>query len=287
MPPTIFDRRVLRQRRGRAAERAEDYRFLLTAMAERLLDRLEDITRTFPLALDLGCHDGTLARMLGACGGIETLVQCDLSEPMLRHAGGLRAAADEECLPFAADTFDLVLSCGSLHWVNDLPGTLAQIRQLLKPDGLFLALLPGGETLHELRTAATEAQIAQEGGLSPRVSPFLDLRDAGALLQRAGFALPVADSDTLTVRYDNAFTLMHDLRGMGEANVLAGRAKHFTRRTTMMATAEAYCTLFLGEDGRMPATFELVTLTGWKPHASQPQALKPGSGTVGLGAALR
>ncbi|MBX9633820.1 MAG: methyltransferase domain-containing protein, partial [Magnetospirillum sp.] len=194
----IFDRSLLRKRRDRAAPEFAAHDFLVREMAERLADRLTDVTRRFPLALDLGCHTGEIADTLMGRGGIETLVQCDLSPRMAAKAatnGHPALAADEEWLPFADASFDLVISCLSLHWVNDLPGTLLQIRRVLKPDGLFLCAMLGGETLKELRQALSEAEMAEENGWSPRVSPFADVRDLGGLLQRAGFALPVVDAD--------------------------------------------------------------------------------------------
>jgi len=199
---------------------------------------------------------------------------------------GPRVAADAEALPFADGCFDAVLSNMDLHGVNDLPGTLVQIRRMLKPDGLFLAVLPGGATLHELRRALAEAEEAVEGGVSPRVAPFADVRDAGNLLQRAGFALPVADSETLTVSYADPLRLMADLRGKGESNAVAARRRQPLRRGTLLAAAARYRDLFAGADGRVPATFELVTLTAWAPHPSQQKPLAPGSGTVSLGDAL-
>jgi SAM-dependent methyltransferase len=197
-----------------------------------------------------------------------------------------RLAADEECLPFADHSFDLVLSCLALHRVNDLPGILVQIRRVLRPDGLFLGCFFGGGTLGEMRAAWTEAEISEEGGASPRIAPFVDIRDAGMLLQRAGFALPVVDSDTLTVCYENAFDLMHDLRGMGETNILQGRRAGFTRRATMMRMADHYQDMFAQEDGRIPASFEIITLTAWAPDPSQPKPLEPGSATSSLADAI-
>jgi SAM-dependent methyltransferase len=285
----IFDRVLLRRRRDRAAAGLGDHDFLFAEAAERLADRLDDVTRKFPLALDLGCHDGTLARILAGRGGIETLVQCDLAPAMARAAaanGAATLAADEEALPFAHASFDLIVSVLGLHWVNDLPGALIQIRQALKPDGLFLGALLGGETLTELRTALMEAEIAEEGGVSPRVAPFAELRDAGGLLQRAGFALPVADADRLTVSYPDALSLMRELRAMGESNTLIQRRRGFTRRATLARAAAIYAEKFADSDGRVPASFEIVTLTGWAPHPCQPKPLKPGSATSRLADAL-
>ncbi len=292
-PPTesmnIFDRAILRQRRDRAAARLRGHDFLFAEAAERLADRLDDVTRKFPRALDLGCHDGTLSRVLAGRGGIETLVQCDLSPAMARAAatnGAPSLAGDEEALPFAPQSFDLIVSVLGLHWVNDLPGALIQIRQALKPDGLFLGALLGGETLTELRAALIEAELAEEGGASPRVAPFAELRDAGGLLQRAGFALPVADADRLAVSYAHALALMCELRAMGESNVLIERRRGFTRRATLARAAAIYAEKFAEADGRLRASFEIVTLTGWAPHPCQPQALAPGSATTRLADAL-
>lgn len=282
----VFNRRVVRLHRDRAAPVLDDHGFLLDEVGERLADRLTDVKRRFPFALDLGCHTGGMGRLLGRRGGIETLVQCDLSPEMARRAGGLSLAADEEALPFAESSFDLVLSCLSLHWVNDLPGALVQIRRALKPDGLFLAAMLGGETCRELRTALAEAEAACEGGLSPRVSPFVDVRDAGQLLQRAGFALPVVDCDTITVSYADPLKLMRDLRLMGEGNALIERRKGFTRRATMMDAAARYREMFGDERGRVTATFQAITMTAWAPHPSQPKPLAPGSAKARLAEAL-
>jgi len=284
----VFDRRLVRLHRDRAAPRLDRHDFLFREVAERLADRLDDVTRKFPMALDLGCHGGEVAAALGRRGGVEWLVQADLSPAMARRAagGGPVVAADEECLPFAAQSFDLVISNLSLHWVNDLPGTLLQIRQCLKPDGLFLAAMLGGETLAELREVLLEAELATTGGASPHVSPFADLRDAGSLLQRAGFALPVVDGDRLTVAYGDIIRLMHDLRGMGEANAAHSRGRRFARRATIARAAEIYAERYADPDGRLRASFQIVYLTAWAPHGSQQQALRPGSAKERLAAAL-
>lgn len=291
--PEIFDRRVLRRHRARAAAGIADHDFLLREVAERLLDRLQDIRRHFPLALDLGCHHGVVGELLAAhpagLGGIETLVQADLAPAMVRLAaarGGPALAADEEALPFAEHSLDLVLSVLSLHWVNDLPGTLLQIARVLKPDGLFLAAMIGGDSLQELRAALMQAEIEIEGGASPRVSPFADLRDLGALLQRAGFALPVADVDSLTVTYPSALALMHDLRGMGESGADRNRRRGMSRRETLLRAAAIYQETHADAAGRIPARFDILYLTGWAPHDSQPRALRPGSAQARLAAAL-
>jgi SAM-dependent methyltransferase len=290
----IFDRRVLRRHRDRAAADLAQHDFLFREVAERLLDRLEDVRRRFPLALDLGCHHGVVAELLGGRGGIETLVQADLSPAMARLAaarGGpaLTApavVADEEALPFAEGSLDLVLSVLSLHWVNDLPGTLLQAVRALKPDGLFLAAMIGGESLTELREALLRAELEVEGGVSPRISPLADVRDLGALLQRAGFALPVVDVDSLTVTYPSALALMRDLRGMGETGTDRNRRRSLTRRETLLRAAALYEEAHADAAGRIPARFDVLYLTGWAPHASQPQALRPGSARARLAEAL-
>jgi len=285
VPPQarIFDRRLLRERRGRAAPELHTHDFLLTEIAERLADRLSDIARRFPLVLDLGARDGIVARTLQGRGGIETLIQSDAAIVNARHLqGGAALVADEELLPFKEQCFDAVLSNLALHWVNDLPGALAQIRSCLKPDGLFLASLFGTGTLQELRTALMEAELAETGGASPRVSPFAELRDAAGLLQRAGFALPVADADTVTVTYGDFFALLRDLRGMGETNLLLDRLKHPTRRTVFARAAAIYQERFADAEGRLPATFQILFLTGWAPDPSQQQPARRGSGKTNL-----
>ncbi len=294
--PVIFNRSRLRQHRDRAASRIAAHDFLLRQMCERLADRLPDITRSFPMALDLGAHHGLLAEYLPPQAGIETLVQADVSEAMIfsspfrgeagrgaqqqrlspispppnlppKGGGILKLVADEEYLPFAPASFDLVLSVGSLHWVNDVPGTLAQIHRILKPGGLFLASLPGGETLRELRQSFERAELAISGGISPRISPFIDVKDAGSLLQRAGFTLPVTDSDTLTLSYEHPLKLLQDLRGMGETNALLASTRHFTTRSLLFAALEDYRKHFSTPEGRVTATIDLITLTGWKNDA--------------------
>lgn len=282
----VFDRAAVRAHRDRAAPGLSAHAFLLDEVAERLADRLADIARAFPRALDLGCHSGQLAARLVGRGGIETLVQADLSPAMVRGARGARVVCDEELLPFAPGSFDLVLSVLSLHWVNDLPGTLAQINACLRPDGLFLAALLGGETLFELRRALTLAETEVEGGAGPRVSPFAELRVLGGLLQRAGLALPVVDSDTITVSYPDALALMRELRGMGEGNAVEGRRKGLSRRETLMRAAALYQEMFGDSEGRVPATFQVLYLIGWAPHEGQPRPLRPGSATTRLAEAL-
>jgi NADH dehydrogenase [ubiquinone] 1 alpha subcomplex assembly factor 5 len=260
--PIIFDRKTVCRHRDRAASSIGGHP-LLAEIGERLCDRLADFTRPFPLALDLGAHDGVMGDTLAGRGGIQVMVQADLSQAMLEETNGYRVVTDEEFLPFADNTFDVVLSAWSLHWVNDLPGTLIQIRRMLKNDGLFLAVMPGGQTLKELRAAFEQAEMTITGGISPRVSPFIDVRGAGALLQRAGFAMPVADSEILIAEYDSPLELLTDLRDMGETNALIARQKHFTRRSVLLSAMDLYTDLF-SVNGSVPTTFELVTLTGWK-----------------------
>ncbi|MGH7089611.1 MAG: methyltransferase domain-containing protein, partial [Stellaceae bacterium] len=240
----------------------------------------------FPLALDLGCGSGALARAVAGRGGIERLVAADAAFACACAAAAPRLAAEPDCLPFAPRSFDLVLSNLALHWVNDLPGALLQLRHVLKPDGLLIAALWGGETLAELRRALIEAELEIEGGASPRVSPFADLADLGRLLQRAGLALPVVDGDLIEVTYPDALALMRELRLMGEGNAVAERRKSCSRRATLFRAAERYRALFGTAAGRIPATFQLVTITAWAPAAGQPQPLRPGSARHRLAEAL-
>lgn len=290
--PEIFDRRVVRRHRERAAAAIDAHDFLIREVAERLLERLEDIRRRFPTALDLGCHHGVVAELLAesptSLGGVERLLQADLSPAMagLAAARGPVVVADEEALPFAEASLDLVTSVLSLHWVNDLPGTLLQVARALKPDGLFLAAMIGGESLKELREALLQAESEVEGGVSPRVSPFADVRDLGGLLQRAGFALPVVDVDSITVTYPSALALMNDLRGMGESGADRNRRRAFSRRETLLRAAALYHERHADDAGRIPATFEVLYLTAWAPDASQPKPLAPGSAAQSLAEAL-
>jgi SAM-dependent methyltransferase len=206
---------------------------------------------------------------------------------MLAGAGGLRVAGDEELLPFADHSFDLAISNLSLHWVNDLPGALLQLRRALKPDGMFIGAMLGGETLFELRRCLMEAEMDLTGGISARISPFAEVKDAGGLLQRAGFSLPVVDSDTLTVTYDSAFKLMADLRGMGETNAGLNRLKRPTPRALLIDAARRYAELYSEPDGRVAATFQVLYLAGWAPHESQQKPLRPGTAQARLADALR
>jgi NADH dehydrogenase [ubiquinone] 1 alpha subcomplex assembly factor 5 len=282
----VFDRRAVRQHRERAA-RLGTAEFLFEEAAERLAERLGDIKRGFARALVLGARRGAMAHSLRSSAGFEIVIEADDAPGFLRRpAATPRVAAEAEALPFAAEAFDLVVSPLALHWTNDLPGALLQLRRCLKPDGLLLASMLGGETLHELRGAFLEAELAEEGGVSPRVSPTADGRDLAGLLQRAGFALPVVDTDRIPVTYPNALALMAELRAMGETNALRERRRRFTRRTTLLRAAEAYRALAGTPDGRVAARFEIVTMTAWAPHQSQPKPLRPGSAAARLADAL-
>jgi SAM-dependent methyltransferase len=275
--PLVFDRVLVRRRLARALS-GTYADFLLARAAEDLQERLATVLRTFPLALDIGTPTGAAVSALAQRA--ETIIRLSsVPEPGA-------ALGDEERLPFAGERFDLAVSLLALQSVNDLPGSLFQIRRALKPDGLFMGCLLGGSTLTELRQAFTQAEAEIEGGASPRVAPFADVRDLGSLLQRAGFALPVADSEIVRVRYANPVALMHDLRAMGLANALHDRRRTPLRRTTLVCAASRYQERFADPDGRIPATFELVWLSGWAPHASQQKPLQPGSARIRLADAL-
>jgi NADH dehydrogenase [ubiquinone] 1 alpha subcomplex assembly factor 5 len=283
-PIRVFDRRLHRLRRDRAAATVDRVAPVLEEAADRLLDRLDDITHRFTRALDLGGR-GVVAPRLRA-RGIPLVVSMDLSARMVARArgqaGGLPVAGDEEALPFAPESFDLVVASLSLHWVNDLPGALVQIRRALRPDGLFLASLPGLGTLQELREALAGAESALRGGLSPRVSPFPELRDLAGLLQRAGFALPVADAETLPIRYRTPLALLHDLRAAGEANAVLARDGRIPPRALLPMALAA----LPREAEGIPATLRLLVMTGWAPHDSQSKPARPGSATTRLAEAL-
>ena len=282
----IFDRRAVRQHRERAA-RLGTAEFLFEEAAERLSERLDDIKRVFPRVLVLGARGGGMARLLRSRAGGDLLVEVDDAIGFLRRPEpSPRVSAEAEALPFVAAAFDLVVSPLALHWTNDLPGALLQLRRCLRPDGLLLVSVLGGETLDGLRRAFLEAELAEEGGAGPRVSPMADGRDLAGLLQRAGFALPVVDNDRVSVTYSNALALMTELRAMGETNALRERRRSFTRSATLMRAAEIYRGLASGPDGRVAASFEIVTLTAWAPHESQPKPLRPGSATARLADAL-
>ena len=283
-PPHLFDRPLARARLGRAL-RQGPADFLLRRVALDLVDRLSAVNRRFEAMLDLGSPGSDIVAALSALSPT-FLIQAAPISAVLGQGAWARVIADEERSPFASECFDLIVSGLALQGVNDLPGALAQIRRSLRPDGLFVGCLVGGRSLHELRAAFTQAEAEITGGASPRVAPFIDLRDAGALLQRAGFALPVADVDTLIVRYDSLFALARDLRAMGAANVLLSRSRAPLRRGVALRAADIYAERFADLDGRVRATFELVWLSGWAPHESQQKPLRPGSAQMRLADAI-
>src|SRR2546429_5569144 len=268
--PTLFDRRLLRARQSRAFKQGP-VTFLLDRVAEEMAERLAAVKRDFAEAADIWTPGDALRKPLA--DRLKSFTHLDvLGDP-------------QEVLPFQQETLDLVVSALALQFVNDLPGVLAQIRRALKPDGLLLAAMIGGDTLNELRQCFAAAEAEPEGGVSPRVAPFADLRDLGSLLQRAGLALPVTDVDRVVVRYDSAFALMADIRRMGATNILIERRRTPTRRATMLRMAQIYSERFADADGRIRATFDLVWLSGWAPHESQQKPLQPGSAKASLEAA--
>ena len=292
-PPKLFDRQLHRRNRDRSAAGFDDYAFLKTRESSHLIERLEDVSRTFERALDLGAHDGGLTKLLAAHGQVTDVEAGDSSEAFVAKmaADGLTARVlNEEHLDLPQATYDLVTSVLSLHWVNDLPGTLIQIRNTLKPDGLFLGCLFGAGTLAELRTCLIEAETELSGGVSPRISPLPGLQDMAGLMQRAGFALPVVDLETVTVRYGDPFRLVNDIKGMGEQAAFAPNEraprKPLSRRL-LARMAEIYAERFSDPDGRLRATFNVVWLSGWAPDASQPKPLRPGSAKHSLADAVR
>ena len=270
--PVLFDRALLRARQDRAL-RLGPATFLLDRVAEEMAERLHAVLREFKNAADVGTPGDQVRNALA--GRLNQLAGVDLPEQ------------ESEPLPLQPASLDLVVSALALQFVNDLPGVLAQIRRALRPDGLLLAAMVGGDTLNELRQSFAAAEAELEGGASPRVAPFADLRDVGALLQRAGLALPVTDVDRIVVRYDSAFALMQDLRRMGATNILIERRRTPSRRATMLRMAQIYGERFADADGRIRATFDIVWLSGWAPHESQQQPLKPGSAKVGLAEAVK
>jgi len=288
-PPRLFDRDLHRLRLDRAAPGYADADFLKRRAADDAVVRLEAIMREFPIAVDLGARNGAFGQALAqsdAAPRVGLLIEADLSARMLEGREGPRLVADEERLPFAAGKLDLVVSTLALHWANDVVGALIQIRRALKPDGLFIGAFLGGATLTELRQSLLTAEAELTGGAGPRISPFADAYDAAGLLQRAGFALPVADVDRVTVRYSHPMRLLADLRAMGETSVLAERHPKMLTRRILARAFDIYAERFAEPDGRLPATFEILTLTGWAPHESQQKPLKPGSAKMRLADAL-
>ena len=268
--PILFDRALLRARQDRA-RRGEPVTFLFDRVAEDMEERLQAVMRDFSNVAEIWTPRELLRKPLA--DRFRSIVRIDVDQ--------------SETLPLQPESLDLVVSALALQFVNDLPGVLAQIRRALRPDGLLLAAMVGGDSLTELRQAFAAAEAECEGGVSPRVAPFADLRDIGALLQRAGFALPVTDVDRVVVRYANAFALMQDLRRMGAANVMIERRRTPSRRATLLRMAEIYAERFADADGRIRATFDIIWLSGWAPHASQQQPLKPGSAKASLAEAVK
>jgi SAM-dependent methyltransferase len=270
--PILFDRALLRARQNRAL-RSEPATFLLDRVAEDMDDRLHAVLRDFSDVAEIWSPGEVLRQP--SRDRFKSVAQIDPDQ------------SGQEIIALQPESLDLVVSALAFQFVNDLPGVLAQIRRALRPDGLLLAAMTGGDTLTELRQSFAAAEAECEGGVSPRVAPFADLRDVGALLQRAGFALPVTDVDRVVVRYDSAFALMQDLRRMGATNILVERRRTPTRRATLLRMAQIYSERFADVDGRIRATFDVIWLSGWAPHASQQQPLKPGSAKAGLAEAVR
>jgi SAM-dependent methyltransferase len=285
--PSLFDKSLLQRRRARAALQGGLQTFLLERTAEDMADRLQAVQRDFRRVLVMGAGSGLLRRAIAIrLTDAEFIISMEPGAVATADDHGLTIQGDEELLPFADGAFDLIASALSLHFANDLPGALIQARRALKPDGLFLCTMLGGATLEELRTSFAQAETEIDGGLSPRVSPMADLRDLGGLLQRAGFALPVADSDSVTVTYATPLALMRDLRAMGATNALTARRKSPLRRATLARAIAIYQENFAAPGGRIRATFEIIHLSGWSPHESQQQPLRPGSAKSRLADAL-
>ena len=280
--PLIFDRGQIRRQQARVATKITDHNFLIDWNMRQIIDRLADIKRTYPRVLLVGASvSSDLRHELKVAGQIEELLIADESDALSPDV-----VFDSELWPESITNFDLIVAPFMLHRTNDVPGALIQMRHALKPDGLMMAAFPGGETLIELRQSFMNAEIAQRNGAQMRVHPFIDRQQAAALLQRGGYSLPVVDSERLTVTYDNAFRLMQDLRGMGETNSLVLRQRHMTGKNLMLEMARLYQCNFSEDDGRIRATFEMIFMTGWAPHESQQQPLRPGSAQNRLADAL-
>jgi SAM-dependent methyltransferase len=287
-PPKIFDRALVRSRLDKAWARAEaGADFLLGRAAEELADRLSLVKRRFALAADLGTPGPHAAAAVAASGQADRLVRLAPTPSSLGEGLFSGAVGDVERLPLADGRFDLAVSLMALQTVNDLPGALIQMRRALAPDGLLIVALVGGDTLTELRQSLTRAESEVLGGAAPRVAPFVDVRALGSLAQRAGLALPVVDLDRTTVRYGDVVALMRDLRAFGATNALADRSRRPLRREVLARAAAAYAEAFADPDGRLRATFDILWLSGWAPHESQPKPLKPGSATTRLADALK
>ncbi|XP_043552571.1 arginine-hydroxylase NDUFAF5, mitochondrial isoform X2 [Chiloscyllium plagiosum] len=287
-PMNVFDRKMKRRQKNWASSLPESgkYDYLKEEVGSRVVDRVFDIVRTFPLALDIGCGKGYIAENLNK-ETVQTLFQVDIADNVLKHPvkteiPTYRVLADEEFLPFKENTFDLILSSLSLHWVNDLPRAFKQIHSSLKADGVFVGAMMGGETLYELRCSLQLAELEREGGFAPHVSPFTAVTDLGNLLAQAGFTMLTVDIDEILVNYPGIFEVMEDLQGMGESNCAWSR-KPLLHRDTMLAAAAVYKEMYGNDDGSVPATFQILYMIGWKPHDSQAKPAQKGSATFSFG----
>lgn len=278
----IFNRSLHKMRREKIAANFAQHAFLKSEVSTRLIDNLRDIKRSYKSVLNLNCDFKNLSQQMPKA----FIINQDLSYNMLAPSIGVNIQADEELIPAQPQSLDLILSCLTLHWVNDLPGSLIQILHSLKADGLFLGALLGGETLTELRQAMLKADMEHLGGAHPHISPFIDVRDAGALMQRAGYALPVVNTERIIVTYRDAFSLMKELKAMGENNALIKGYKALSSRHIMTNVAKIYHDMFANEQGRIPVTFDIIYLQGWAPHNSQQKPLKPGAAKMFLQDAL-
>lgn len=298
----LADQKLMQRNRAGAREDAAEFDYLRDEIATRLVDRLNDITRTFPVAVDLGANTGNIAKQLSGHCGIKTLHMIEPSEKMLfRNEAEWRGKASDavaplECilhnrdvegspLPFATGSVDLVMSSCSLHWVNDLPGVFAEVRRILKPDGVFLAAMLGGETLQELRDSFYAAEMQLYGGVSPHASPMAGIADVGNLLSGAGFQIPTVDSDIFTIEYPNPMSVFKHLRAMGESNAALGMRQGCWKRL-LNSAADHYTKEYQqhSSDGQgVPATFQTLYMIGWAPAASQPQPSARGSVPKGFG----
>ena len=290
-PPILFDKKLLRKRLDRVAALGQDDAafFLHEEIAARLTDRISFIKRQFKNGLELGSFNGCLQRHLSKASlQPENWTEVEASQRLLQSHSKVaqRLVADVEAIPFANQNFDLVISFLNLHWVNDVPGTLAQVQLCLQPDGLFLAAFLGGETLFELHSCLHKAEEKVRGGVAPRFSPLMSPRDAGHLLQRAGFALPVADVDRIKVTYPSMSALLSDIRHMGAANSLLARSDQPLRRDVLQYAEDAYHEHYSDRQGGLTATFDVIFMCGWSPAPSQPKALERGSGQIPLGQVL-
>jgi len=284
----VFDRKAKRRQKNRAAlaENVAVYDYLKDEVAERMVDRIGDVARYFPMALDLGCGRGHISKCLTK-EQVGTLVMTDMAENMLTQCQPCefptpKVVVDEEFLPFSQNTFDLVVSSLSLHWVNDLPGTFRQIIHCLKEDGVFIGAMFGGDSLYQLRASLQLAETEREGGFAAHISPFAEVRDLGNLLTRSGFSLTTVDFDEITIGYPNMFELMHDLKGMGENNAAWNR-KTLLHRDTILAASSVYQDMYGLEEGGIAVTFFVLYVIGWKPHESQQKAATRGSATASFG----